>query len=771
MALPLKTEYPKRFLAIGWSVFFLLLGACAPSEKEKRPTDLAKNEKGYVDTPFQQEYHERFIIDLDVPEANDVRAVYADADNGVLWAATKRGVYQKKKGEKTWKVLLSGADQGPAYDLKMDRDGTLWIATWNGVYTHNNGETQKEAGLDFPISQLVVAQEGVYALGPDGIWLFQQNGWQQKDYEVPRSIRAALSDQDRGLWIGTDVGLFHGTEKGTRAFQKNSDLISAAVKGMAFSSSDTLWVGGMGGVTIRKGNSPLVEILPQDGLPSADVTVVRKGPDGRMWVGTNYGISRFIPGSGEYSVLVGPRWLVSNAVRDITFDAKGTAWVATSKGISAIKRRRITLDAKANHFYDQLLAHHVREPWIVGRAHLPVAGDTLRIEPEDDDNDGEYTGCYLAMESFRYAVTKDPEAKERAKKAFDFLHYLREVTQIDGFFARTIIPVSWEKSHDMNRIYTAQQAAEERVANPRQKSVEKRWHLSQDGKWKWKGDTSSDEMCGHLFGYFWYYTLVADEAEKKRVANHYSQIMDHLIRNDFNLVGVDGKHTKWGVWSPRKLNDDLDWSPEKALNSLELLAFLKFTYHITEDEKYQKEYLKLINEEHYLENAKALHTTNPAWETYFDIYLALYCYPALLLTEQDPELHKEYREHLEQWFQKNRETKSPLVNFTYNLLAGGSDELENAIFFLKDTPLDLIDWPVDNGRREDLRIVREPILEDMQVDQLRPPSEYRTIRWDRNPYYAVSGNPHQLRDPVFWLLPYWMGRYLSLIQEGEPVLK
>ena len=74
------------------------------------------------------------------------------------------------------------------------------------------------------------------------------------------------------------------------------------------------------------------------------------------------------------------------------------------------------------------------------------------------------------------------------------------------------------------------------------------------------------------------------------------------------------------------------------------------------------------------------------------------------------------------------------------------------------------DWEIDNGSREDLQIVRKPILEDIQVNELRPPSEYRSMRWDRNPYHAVGGIPTQEREPVYWLLPYWMGRYLDLIK-------
>src|SRR5690606_23508014 len=113
-------------------------------------------------------------------------------------------------------------------------------------------------------------------------------------------------------------------------------------------------------------------------------------------------------------------------------------------------------------------------------------GDTTVWLPEDDDNDGEYTGMYLAMESFRYAATQDPKARENAGKAFRFLKYLQEVTGTPGFFARTIVPSDWKEVHDPNRTYSERELAYELVKEPRFKPVEVRWHLSEDGKWLWK---------------------------------------------------------------------------------------------------------------------------------------------------------------------------------------------------------------------------------------------------------------------------------------------
>ncbi|MEQ6119461.1 two-component regulator propeller domain-containing protein [Reichenbachiella sp. MALMAid0571] len=740
----------------------ILLFACN-NNIETTKNDIAnKASEFYVDVPFVQEYHEGFIIDANEEKANDIRAIHADQDDNI-WIATKNGVYVKKSNSLEWDLIVTGIDQGPAYDVKSDRKGTAWMATWNGVYSYNSGQLEKMIGPKPPLAKVVVAEEGVYALGPYGIWLFQNNVWNKKDYKAGRSIRAAISDGNQGLWIGTDVGLFHCNDQKTTPYQKNEDALSAYIKGLDYSDVGNLWVAGLGGITIRNKTQKIGEKLPKDGITHAEVRTVKRAPDGRMWVGTDYGITRFTPGKKEYSVRLSRRWLMSDEVRDIAFDSNGNAWIATAEGVSAIKRRNMTLEQKADYFYDKLIKRHVRKPWIIARSRLTVPGDTSSIVSDDDDNDGEFTSNYLAMESFRYAATKDPKARERAKKAFDFLHYLREVTEMDGFFARTIIPVSWERSHDMNRTYTPHELADEIIENPRQKPVEVRWHVTKDGKWKWKGDTSSDEFCGHFFGYYWYYTLVADDEEKKRIANHVSKIVDHLMRNDFNAVDVDGTHTKWGVWSPEILNNDPEWSPERALNSLEMLSFLKFTYKVTGDEKYQKAYLKLINEEGYIKNAKMLHNTNPAWNTYFDIYLTLYLYPTLISFEDDPEIKKEYQEHMEGWFQKYKETKSPLINFTYNYLTGGKDELDNSIFFLKDAPLDLVNWRIDNGKREDLQIVRRPILEVLAVDELRPPSEYRVIRWDRYPYHAVDGDPSEEYEPVYWLLPYWMGRYQQLI--------
>ena len=116
-----------------------------------------------------------------------------------------------------------------------------------------------------------------------------------------------------------------------------------------------------------------------------------------------------------------------------------------------------------------------------------------------------------------------------------------------------------------------------------------------------------------MMGYFFYYELVADKKEKQVVATHVSKLVDHLIRNNFNMIDIDGTHTRWSVWSPDNLNRDPEWMPDRYQNSMEVLAFLKLAYYMTGNGKYQQHYLRLINEEHYLENMSKIPRQNPAW--------------------------------------------------------------------------------------------------------------------------------------------------------------
>ena len=197
---------------------------------------------------------------------------------------------------------------------------------------------------------------------------------------------------------------------------------------------------------------------------------------------------------------------------------------------------------------------------------------------------------------------------------------------------------------------------------------------------------------------------------------------------------------------------------------MEILSYLKLAYHVSGKKRYQKEYLKLLHEHNYAENVRTAKTFNPSWITHIDDELLALAYPCLLLHEKDQELQKLYRESLDRWYSGIEADNSPYFNFTYGAFTGSDPNLKKSIDWLRDVPLDLVRWRVDNSKRLDVQLVRSPEFESLQTNRMLPPSERALFRWDKNPWYAIQGDGgHTESDGVFWLLPYWMGRYYGFI--------
>jgi hypothetical protein len=550
-------------------------------------------------------------------------------------------------------------------------------------------------------------------------------------------------------------------ERLPRADQLRSRNLAA----LAVGPQGRLWIGSRGGLDVYREGRREKSITGREGLPSTDVRVVAFDHEGRLWVGTSLGVARL--DGRRWSLRHSRRWLPDDEVRDMAFGCDGSAWIATRGGIGVLRRRTLTLADKAAHFQHVVRTRHVRPPGLVERCRLRVPGDLTTWEPMDTDNDGSYTGVYLVAEACRYAVTGAKDAQANAREAYRAMEFLQTVTGTPGFVARTVVPADWTGIADPNRDFSPQQQAQRRAANARWKPVATRWRPSADGKWLWKGDTSSDEITGHFFAYSYYYDLVADAEEKARVARHVRRIIDSIIQGGYVLRDIDGQATLWGVWSPEKLNNDPNWWLERGCNSVEILSYLTVAHHMTGDKKYAQEIDRLLDAHHYAQNILSPMQSRPDYFTYIGFELLAMSYPALLAHPHDAARQALYRQSLDQWFAPIRGDASPFYGFVY-AAAGGSDFRQQAcVQLLRDVPLDVVQWTVDNTRRKDVQLVERPAEGIAQTDRLLPASERAVFRWDRNVYRAVRGDGGRVESSsVFWLAPYWMGRHHGLI--GPP---
>lgn len=713
-------------------------------------------------SPTLQETHDPWPMP-ESPAAADVRSVAVDAQ-GRVWAATAAGIFHRQPGDGSgvWHAVAIEAE-GPAFDVTATSREAL-AGTWAGVWRMTPHSARRVGSLATPVTAVAAHENGtLVAGGPHGVWRWQDGQWRRLPDGPSLAIQAAALAPDGSLWLATRMGLWREGDGRPGYVRGPLDSVSADVRDAAFTADGRVVAAALGGVQLYRRQRLERHLTPALGLPSADVQSVARAPDGTWWFGTRRGIARW--DGRHWSLRHGRRWLLDDDVRRVAFDRAGNAYAATAAGVSVIRRWRLSLAQKAEHYHEVLEARHIRPPGIVGPCRLRQPGDLMTWSPMDDDNDGSYTALYLAMESFRFAATKDPEAKAAADRAMTVLEFLRTVTGTNGFLARTVVPSDWgDAVHDPNRTWTDPEWAEEQARDPRRKRVEQRWRPSTDRRWLWKGDTSSDELTAHFFGYWAYYTQAADDAGRQRVRWQAAALMDHLIRHDYQLVDEDGRPTRWGVWSPARLNHDPDWAMERGINSLQLLSFLKFTHHVTGDPKYAEHYRHLIATHGYARNTLEAPNLNPAWRTHIDFELLAFAYPALLNLERDRTLLDLYRRSLRRWYEAVRDDQQPFFELLHTLLTGRTDGLSAALASLADQPLDLVQWTVDNTTREDLRLVRHPELEEWQTDRLVPPSERATLRTDRNPWLAVQGDGGRSEsDGVFWLLPYWMARATGLL--------
>ncbi|MBK7106943.1 MAG: regulator [Ignavibacteriae bacterium] len=712
------------------------------------------------DTLFEQEYHESYP--LKNQNHNEVKTILVDNQNNI-WIGTSEGLFVLDKSTKKWIPKLSKENQGPINDLFENTDGKIWIASWNGLYFGNIVNVTKVDEINSTTSVVNKIHNKITAISLDKIWIQNNSNWESENLSTSLLVRDIIQDSDGGYYVATGKGLFHKTKVGIKLFQNEDELISDNIFGLDYSNDNKLWIAGLGGITVYENNKRVKSYIAQEGIPNSWVRCVEKAPDGKMWIGTDFGVARF--DGKTWSVRNSRRWLIDDRVKDISFDKNGNAWIATSNGVSAIKTRIMTLDEKEKYYKNITEKRHIRKPYLVEKCKLSSPGDTLNWKANDDDNDGQYTSMYLAMESFRYAVTKNSDAKNNAKKAFDALKFLQTVTETNGFFARTVIPSDWTEMADPNEIIDDREWSKRILDDPRRNRLEQHWVLSKDKKWFWKRGTSSDEVTGHMYGYLYYYDLVADEKEKQIIKDHVTKIVNYIIDGGYVFKDIDGKHTEWGVWAPEYLNENPDWATERGINSVEILSYLKLAYHVSGDEFYQKEYYKLWNDYYYKENVINAKTTLASWRTYIDDELLALAYPALFMYETDSEVLEYYKKSLDNWYSAFVNDDNPYFYFTYNAFTKNKFNLDRSIFLLQDNPLDLVRWKIDNSKREDIILTRIPIMEDLQTNKLVSPSERGIMRWDNNPWRAVQGDGGLTEsDGVYWRLAYWMGRYYKLIE-------
>ncbi len=694
---------------------------------------------GESDQIFWQE--ESIPVTLPNVEPDEIVQIAADYRNQ-LWVLTANALWVLSEGR--WRQIDSRLQIEVVGGMRMyihpkQRGIRLFVGP-NGVFISPPGARVQFLQHDFgPVAGIAVTQSGgVWIAAENGLFQFSRRRQEiQKIDSVQSPVNTVTANNRYGLAAGTANSLSRYNGESWRNTYTGG-LIDEAITSLAFDPTGNLWIGNSACINQQKVDSTFERIGGQQGLPYNQINILHHAADNSIWIGTGKGAIRHH--NNEWNYYHGPRWLLGNQVKSIA-SVDNAVYVLTEKGINQIEFKEWTLAEKAEYYKSLVYPRHDRHG-LVADVHLNDFSRPFEYTQRDNDNDGLWTAIYLASLCFEYAVTGNEEVKNKAWYHFEAMKRLESVTGKPGFFARSYV----------------------KKGEPHEAGGE--WHESPDSEWIWKGDTSSDELVGHMFVYPIVYDLIAEtEDEKQRVRELVSRIMNHVVDNGFYLIDIDGEPTRWGVWAPEKLNQDPSWHLERGLNSLQILSFLISAHHITGNEKYMLAYDELVNEHGYLLNIINQKITKPTEVNHSDDELAFLPYYNLIRYAKDERLQEALQKSLQRSWRIEQPEKSTLWNFIY--AASGVEEYgqEGALWTLREWPISLVSWPVENSHRLDITIDRHVSRFDRkQSVEVLPPGERPMGRWNANPYRLDSGGSQSVDDPGAWLLPYWMGRYHGFIE-------
>ena len=293
--------------------------------------------------------------------------------------------------------------------------------------------------------------------------------------------------------------------------------------------------------------------------------------------------------------------------------------------VNEFPKKTDPLHVKVDMFDKLMLGNHWNEGAIMQHVIFPPAGlDHPIIGSQADCLD--VTSEMLAAYSHKYTITKDLKDRNIANQIFEGILKLEKVTGVPGLVARSFNRTDKPLWHEEILWYH-----------------EWHWSSSMPG-YRWLGDLSADKFTSIFYGVGTFWEICADEEYKQKAAGLLDRFIGRVVDDNFKLTDLDGKMTLWGNFCPNL--------PHQPLNSLEMLAALKVTHHITGKERYNAAYHMLIDRYHYDDhqiNSKILFPKE--WRNVGDDYHAARSLYMLMRYEKDRSLLIKYRMNLNRhWY-------------------------------------------------------------------------------------------------------------------------
>jgi ligand-binding sensor domain-containing protein/signal transduction histidine kinase/DNA-binding NarL/FixJ family response regulator len=257
---------------------------------------------------------------------NNVKAFCEDSD-GNIWIGTDGGglnYYDHKTKRFTTFNHIPGNPSSLSNDVVLclleDRTGNIWTGTYRGGLSMLNPSTGKFINyLHDPFDASTI---------------------------ISNTIWSIVEDHDGNIWAGSFSNGLNVLNRKTGVFTRYTEaskngLTDDGIIVLYKDVSENIWVGTRkGGLCLYDPvknrftcftNSPLDEKSISDNY----VTAIAGNKDGKLWVGTSYGLNLFDPERKIFSRISEKDGLPNEAIRGLTIDDAGLVWTSTVEGLSS----------------------------------------------------------------------------------------------------------------------------------------------------------------------------------------------------------------------------------------------------------------------------------------------------------------------------------------------------------------------------------------------------------------------------------------------------
>ncbi len=511
-----------------------------------------------------------------------------------------------------------------------------------------------------------------------------------------------------------------------------------------------------------------------------------------------------------------PKWTLPDDPR-----AKGTSLAEKAAYFEAISSR-LHVNPKLKWMSDVLLAC---KPGECAEGQQPICRSCMEpavpeetatmndvVEWGTGENDGLFNaGLPLAAESFRYAVTKDPEALKMVKLLMDGEVIRMKITGVPGVFTRQYIPpdVPGIKCPDNPKAYTLSldktdnywvQIRDDGCAwyvDPKTKEWVKADNCGLDEFKGWcrLDNVSKDEYSGHIFGLGVAVKLVDDPEVQAEAKDLLLKFGRHLTKNVLNIIEWDGRVTEHGRFNPFGVFDYPGFNAAMAMSFMKVASEATGDPEITDfyercmllkgNNKSCPKQLRVLREPFYdFLNYPGLYIGREGCRSnYNNISMHMLSMFNLIWYERDPELKGIFQKSLDEDVVRAKNQPRAIIGQNNSFfdfvwasqkkLGPGSDgpayeAVENGIRMLRQFP--------ERKFTPEIRCTPEICsnycqnrFDNYVSNKPREIADRCTSMfvwwWDPYSNEECSMNKRYISSPQDYLLAYWMGRYFGFIDE------